>query len=342
MEPYGRNGPAGHRSEVKIPKLRKKLAILKISLSVCMAFIIALSAAFIRESGAGNEIPDASGESEAASVKISDISRFILSCEMPVIYGVDLGKAEREKETAYEEDIYFDVLPEEIKLEILRFANEPKEFFVGSAGPQVLIYHTHTLEAYRQTYGEEYVEAGAFRTMNAAKSVVAVGEALKKELEKYGFTVLHDTTNHEPPSLSTAYSRSLATMKKYQSRYPSLKIFIDLHRDAGKDAADFVTVDGVQCARVMFVVGTSGKAEEKPKYESNYKLALALTNELESIKKGFTRPVRIKNARSAHYNQQVSDMCLLIEVGHNGNSLGQALNSAKYIARAISGVISIK
>jgi len=169
-----------------------------------------------------------------------------------------------------------------------------------------------------------------------------VGEALKTALESYGYTVLHDTTNHEPPSLKTAYSRSLETMEKYAKEYPTLQMFIDVHRDAYNDVEagrkDYVTVNGEECARMMFVVGTGEKYDVKPNYESNYKLALAVTNELEKIKKGFTRPIRVKTGR---YNQQVSDMCLLIEVGHNANSLEQAKNAAKYAALAISRVVDI-
>ena len=65
---------------------------------------------------------------------------------------------------------------------------------------------------------------------------------------------------------------------------------------------------------------------------------MPFTNEMEKIKKGFTRPIRIKTGR---YNQQVSDMCLLIEMGHNANTLQQAKNAAKYVALALSRVLEI-
>jgi stage II sporulation protein P len=233
-------------------------------------------------------------------------------------------------------------------MEMIKLNNEmPGTFAISSKEPQILIYHTHTDEAYRQIDGEEYAQSGDWRTKDQTKSVVAVGEDLKKALEDYGFSVLNDTTDHEPPSLTTAYSRSLTTMEKYAKQYPSLRVYIDLHRDAYGDIEagmkDYVTVNGEQCAKVMFVVGagtgyTGEGLDGKPKYESNYKLALAITNQLESIKKGLTRPIRVKKGR---YNQQVSDMCLLIEVGHNANSLEQAENTAKYIAEAMSKVISI-
>jgi stage II sporulation protein P len=129
-------------------------------------------------------------------------------------------------------------------------------------------------------------------------------------------------------------------MEKYANQYPTIRVYIDVHRDSGTSEKDYVLVNGDECAKVMFVVGPNKTPDEKPKFESNYKLALALTNELESIKKGFTRPIRVQNS-SKHYNQQQSDMCLLIEVGHNGNSLQQAINSTKYVAQAISRVVDI-
>ncbi len=271
--------------------------------------------------------------------------RIILGTEMPVIYGLDLEEVYTDEDMTAPDrpEINFDVLPEDVKLEILRYSNDPKEpFVVGSEGPQILIYHTHTREAYRQTDVDVYSEVGEWQTLDGAHSVVAVGDILKAELESYGFSVIHDTTDHVPPKQSTAYSRSLQTMLDYKQQYPSLKVFIDLHRDAYGDleagSKDYVTIEGKECARLMFVVGTGENydGKEKPNYESNYKLAQAVTGELENICEGFTRPIRVKPGR---YNQQVSDMCLLIEDGHNANTLEQAKNSIRYFAQALSRVL---
>lgn len=286
---------------------------------------------------------DAAGMESTPGAAFID-PRLILGAELPVIYGVDIREVRRDELTGEDmakTDIFFDVLSDDIKLEILSFAKDaPKEFHVGAQGPQILIYHTHTQEAYRQVSGEEYVEVGSWRTAQENSSVVAVGAALKKELESHGYAVLHDKTNHEPPTLKTAYARSGKTMERYAKDYPTISVFIDVHRDAYGDteagSKDYVTVNGQPCARLMFVVGTGEATEEKPNYESNYKLALAVTNQLESIKKGFTRPIRVK---TNHYNQYISDMCLLIEVGHNANSLEQALNSTRYVALALSRVL---
>lgn len=242
-----------------------------------------------------------------------------------------------------QEGIIFDVMPDDIKMEILDFANDkPKAFQVGMQGPQILIYHTHTREAYLETDVAVY-NAGDWQTTQSSHSVVAVGEVLKAELESYGFSVIHDTTDHVPPSQSSSYSRSLQTMKEYAKKYPTIQIFIDVHRDAYNNleagSKDFVTVNGEECARMMFVVDNGEGYSVKPDYESNYKLSQAITIELENIRKGFTRPIRIK---SHSHNQNVSDMCLLIELGHNANTLEQAKNADKYAALAMSRVVDIE
>jgi stage II sporulation protein P len=269
--------------------------------------------------------------------------RLILGTEMPVIYGLDLNEVgpKESSDSSVPPEINFDVIPEEIMMEILRFSGDARpEYAVGAQGPQILIYHTHTQEAYRPTEEDAYVESGSWRTHDEDHSVVAVGEILKKELERRGFTVIHDTTDHEPPKLSTSYSRSLLTMLEYQQRYPTLHVFIDLHRDASSDAEDYVIIGGEECARMMFVVGTGEnyKGDEKPNYESNFKLAQALTDEMNAICGGIMRPIRVKPGR---YNQQVSDMCLLIEIGHNANTLEQAKNAVRYFAKALSRVVDI-
>lgn len=304
------------------PNRQSPFAFLNAMLTVAIVAGLAFSAVF-----ALNEGKSAQGGAVGYASLPTDINRI---------------DASGEDETTQQGGIIFDVMPDDIIMEILDFANDvPKEFHVGTQGPQILIYHTHTREAYNETDVAVY-NAGKWHTTQQSHSVVAVGEVLKAELESYGFSVIHDMTDHVPPSQSTSYSRSLQTMKEYAKKYPTIRIFIDVHRDAYGDieagSKDFVTVNDEACARMMFVVDNGEGYDIKPDYESNYKLAQAITNELEQIHKGFTRPIRIK---SHSHNQNVSDMCLLIELGHNANTLVQAKNAAKHAAQAISRVVHI-
>ena len=242
---------------------------------------------------------------------------------------------------------------------IIRLANAaPKTLDLKSGEPTVLIYHTHDSEAYRQTEDSTYTPTGNCRTDDIERNVYAVGEELKRILEdEYGIIAVHAPEKHEKPVLTEAYSRSLETMLYYKEKYPTITMFIDLHRDGVEDTGyenDFVTVDGLECARMMFVVGTgeSGKSSQyapaptgegpladaeraMPDFESNYALASALTETLLSYNGRFMRNIRVKSGK---YNQQVSSQCLLVEVGHNGNTLAQAKNSMIYLARAIAEI----
>lgn len=203
--------------------------------------------------------------------------------------------------------------------------------------PKILIYHTHTTEAYLPTERFAYTESSRWRTNDSSRSVVAVGALLKELLEtKYGFCVLHDTTDHEPPKLSSAYERSEQTMLRYKEQYPSLELFIDLHRDAfGKESTtpvDFITVDGEETARIMFVVGQGEKYTDKPYFDNNYRTAERVTSYLNAIHSKFARPIRVKTGR---YNQHIAPNSLLIEIGHNANTLEQALHAVPYVAEGI-------
>ena len=208
-----------------------------------------------------------------------------------------------------------------------------------SSSPKILIYHTHTTEAYRLTDTCSYKKTSDYRTNENDKNIVAVGEELKKELEKYGYTVFHDITDHEPPKLATSYDRSVLTMQKYLEEQ-DIDIFIDVHRDAAneeKNKDDVVVINGERCARMMFVVGKGIKYDIKPDFDSNYALASQITDNLESITDNYTRPIRVKDGR---YNQHISDTSLLVEIGHNANTLDETIASAKHLAWALNEAIN--
>lgn len=225
---------------------------------------------------------------------------------------------------------------DDMRIEVLS-PKTPTATELGGGEPKILIYHTHATEAYTQTDTYTYKETTQWRTNDNARNVVAIGEALTKALRSYGFNVLHDTSDHEPPALRSAYSRSEETMLAYKKKYPSLVMFIDVHRDAGKDPS-YVTIDGKRVAKIMFVVGTGEGATgtgfgQMPDFESNYALALDITNRLAAVNPQLARNIRVKTGR---YNQHVSNKCLLVEMGDNANTLEEILNSVPYLAAAIA------
>lgn len=203
-------------------------------------------------------------------------------------------------------------------------------------GPKVIIYHTHTCESYKMRGSDKYEETALGRTNNQLYNVVTVGNELSKILyERYQIDTSHDITNHEPPKLSTAYARSLETISKYVKADDN-KIFIDIHRDAynlNSWDPSYVVIDGKRVARIMFIVGMGKGFDDKPNWKRNLDYAEELTKKLNKIHPNLARSVKIKDGR---YNQHISEMALLVEVGHHENSLQEALNATQYLAQAIN------
>ena len=194
---------------------------------------------------------------------------------------------------------------------------------------RVLIYHTHTHEAYEQTASDPYEAVEVWRTTDTAHSVVRVGEELAVQLRRYGFDVVHDTTDHEAHQLSTAYTRSLATLMDYKERFD---LYIDLHRDAYVDG-DPICVSssvGTEMAPVMLLIGNGNGFDVKPWYSQNLSFARALESRINREAPGLCKPVLVKDGR---YNQNIGVFSIL--VGHNRNTLAQACNSVSPLAKAI-------
>lgn len=194
--------------------------------------------------------------------------------------------------------------------------------------PVILIYHTHTDEAYLKG-DQDYVETSVGRTMNPDYSVVSVGNTLSDALQGYGFRVIHDATDHVSGGFNQAYEASLQTVKKYIGQ---TDIFIDLHRDAYYGQSPHtVAQDGTEYARMCFVVANGAQYSDPPHWEANQALAQKLTDQINALCPGVARPLIFKERR---FNQHVGDACLLIEMGDEENTLEQVANTARLVAEA--------
>lgn len=233
------------------------------------------------------------------------------------------------------ENEHTDEATESIIVEVVR-AGQTDAPVRPAEKPRVLIYHTHTHEAYAQTDDDPYEETEAWRTGDPSHSVVRVGEALAEMLIRCGFEVVHDQTDHEPPKLSTAYARSLKTLEQYADQ--PFDLYIDLHRDAYNESlADCAVVNGQRAAQLMALIGNGGEYEVKPDYEANLRFAQRLTNRINEQAPGLCREVMVKNGR---YNQHVGTPSVLIEVGHNQNTLQEALASMPVLADALQSLMT--
>lgn len=208
-------------------------------------------------------------------------------------------------------------------------------------GPQILIVHTHGSEAYTMPPGEEYEASGECRTTDCNYNTVRVGDELAATLEEAGLSVLHDTTLHDYPQYSGAYDRSLASINSYLEQYPTISFVLDIHRDAISDGEGNMykvvsNVAGLNAAQMTFVIGTDGGGLEHPNWRENLKLAAAVQQNLLDHYPSLMRPITVRNSR---YNQHVTTGSLLVEMGAAGNSLDEALLSARLLGQALAETI---
>lgn len=223
------------------------------------------------------------------------------------------------------------------RVEVIRDATPPPAW----AGKRVLIYHTHTYEAYQQVPEAPYRETETWRTRDERCNMLAVGEALAAHLTALGLTVVHDRTAFEPPDLDGAYARSLAMLEARLAAGETYDLYIDLHRDALASTSTIrrtVDTPGGESARFMVLVGkgTTGGYAVKPDWEANLAIATRITEALNAQVAGLARDVKIKTGR---FNQHIAPRCVLIECGVNTNTLTQVLTGLPYLAQAIASAL---
>jgi len=201
--------------------------------------------------------------------------------------------------------------------------------------PQILIIHTHSSEAYTQAGLDHYEASDTNRTEDTEYNIVRVGDELTKLFEAAGLSVIHDREIYDYPSYTGSYTRSGAAIEQYLSDNPSIKIVIDMHRDAlGSDGVVYKTMaeeSGVCASQIMLLVGTDQSGLPHPDWRSNLALALYLQQAVNSSHPTLMRPIALVPQR---YNQHLTGGSLILEVGSNGNTLQEALAAIRLFGKA--------
>ena len=212
---------------------------------------------------------------------------------------------------------------------------QPLNWDLQGTEPTVLILHTHTTESYTKSKGEKYQESSDFRTLDEDYNMVSIGDRVAEYLTKQGISVIHDRELHDYPSYNGSYTHSRNAAAEYLEKYPSIRLILDLHRDASGDLDNqmrtHAKVNGKDCAQLMVVIGTNA-TRKHPNWEENLALGLKLHAQLERTAPGITRPLTLREQR---FNQDLLAGALLIEVGSAGNTHEEALRAAEVLAEAI-------
>ena len=229
------------------------------------------------------------------------------------------------------------------KVDLKELLNKKINFKINkNSEPQVLIMHTHTTESFMQTDENYYTEDFNSRSTNNNKNMVKIGGIIAKKLNDNGIKTLHDKTQHDYPEYTGSYNRAAKTINSYLKKYPSIKIVLDLHRDAisadGGKAKLVTEIGGKKAAQVMLVMGSqTGSIKDHPKWKENLSLAVKLQQTMEAKYPTLARPLMLMSKK---YNQSLSTGSLLIEFGTDVNTLSEACYSAEMVGDSLVSLLN--
>lgn len=206
-------------------------------------------------------------------------------------------------------------------------------------GPKILIYHTHSQEAFKDS-----------KKGKASETIMGMGAYLSEILnEEYGIETLHHNGVYDlidgQLDRSKAYQLAEPDIQKILKENPSIEVVIDLHRDGVRESTHLVTeIDGKQTAQIMFFNGLSrtranGNIDylENPYIEDN--LAFSLQMQLEAMESypGFTRRIYLKSYR---YNMHLMPKTLLVEAGAQTNTVAEMRRAMEILAEILHNVVT--
>lgn len=233
----------------------------------------------------------------------------------------------------YAVDATTEVGPDRLNLDALRGKDMRLE--KNPDVPQILIYHTHSTEAFADSVPGD-----------VSTTIMGAGELLAQILrEEYGYNVIHHTGEYDVGKREYAYSNALPAIEQLLAENPTIEVVIDLHRDAVLEGRKLVMdLDGRPIARFMFFNGLShtkaqGDIEylQNPYIDDNLAFSFQMQVAANEYYPDLTRKIYLKGFR---YNMHLRPRSLLIELGAQTNTVEEIRNACEPIAHVLDLVLS--
>ncbi|HHW68964.1 MAG TPA: hypothetical protein GX747_01305 [Tenericutes bacterium] len=200
--------------------------------------------------------------------------------------------------------------------------------------PLIYIYNSHPLENYSNQSLELY---------NITPNVMMTSYMLKEKLNKIGLpTIVEDGNLTEFMRINNwthkdSYKASRIYLVNVKNKYPSLKLFIDIHRDSIKKNASTIKINNKEYAKVLFVVGLEHKNKD-----TALKVANSVNAIVNSKYKGLSRGVITKGGAGVDgiYNQDFHPNMILLEIGGYQNTIEEILNTVEAMSLVIKEYLS--
>ena len=200
--------------------------------------------------------------------------------------------------------------------------------------PIIYLYNSHQSENYASSNYAEY---------SINPTVIMNNYILEDLFNKKGYYTLVEEEsipnilkkNNWPGYNSYKASRIL--LDKSIINYPSLKYFIDIHRDSLPKDKTTIKIGDKSYARVLFIVGLENKD-----YQKNLEFTEKINNKLKEYYPGLSKGIYKKSGPGVNgvYNQDFNEKTILIEIGGYDNTTTEVLNTDLAFARCFLEVIN--
>lgn len=221
-------------------------------------------------------------------------------------------------------------LEQEVKKE-----NKIKKLKTNIEEPFIYVYNSHQTEEYAPSSVAEY---------SVTPTVLVGSYILEERLENAGFETLveersiKNLLNEKKWNYNYSYNASRIYLNDVRQSYPTLKYFIDFHRDSLSYEKTTIELEGKSYAKLLFLIGL-----ENPNYEKNLAFTEKITNLLDQKYPGLCKGIYKKGGEGVNgvYNQDNSEYTILLEVGGQDNKITEVLNSVNAFSEVFSEVISV-
>ena len=253
-------------------------------------------------------------------------SKDIKDVDFLLKYALNVDLIKSKESNTLDSDSSLDVFKDD---DINEEENKNKE----ESNPIVYIYNTHQEEKYESPYlGAYNIATGVLQGSKILKEYLK-DEGINAYVEEEDITNMIHTLNLK---YSDSYSVSRMLLEERKQEIPSLKYFIDLHRDSSIYDKTTTKIDNESYAKILLVVGL-----EHDNYEKNLAKSIRLSELIKEYNPDLFRGITKKSGKGVNgiYNQDFDENTMLIEVGGQYNNISEVNNTLKVLAKLLKKFI---
>ena len=203
-----------------------------------------------------------------------------------------------------------------------------------SKDPLIYIYNTHQTEEYETSTILDYSIKPTVTITNYILEEIFNKNKLYTYVEESN---IKEILNKNSWNYSYSYKATRILLEQRKQEYPTLKYFIDIHRDSITKDKTTIHINDKSYAKILFLIGL-----ENPNYQENLSFTEKLNNLINQKYPNLSKGIYKKGGPGVNgvYNQDFSKYLILVEMGGYQNTPIEVLNSSLALAECFMEVIN--